>query len=187
MKAFLRKETAMAVLLAGLVGCGETIESVPAGPGPGGPGPMGGPGGGDPPGGGPPGNPVIKQIMTKLAKGPQSLTELIGMGLNESPPPWEKIQSQSKEYLSESNELAKQEPKKGSKESWEKLTAAWIESADDLDKAAQAKDQAAAKAAHDALKNSCKECHQAHRIMGPPGGPRPGGPGGPSPGGPPPA
>ena len=75
-------------------------------------------------------------------------------------------------------------PKKGSKESWEKLTAAWIESAGDLDEAARAKDLAAAKVAHDALKNSCKECHQAHRTMGPPGGPPPGGP---PPGGPPPA
>jgi hypothetical protein len=185
MTAILRRETALAVLLAGLVGCGgETIESAPPGPAPGGPGPMGGPDGG-PPGSGPPGNPAIKQIMTKLTKGPQSLTARIGKELDESPPPWETIQSQSKDYLSESNELAKQEPKKGSKESWEKLTAAWIESAGDLDEAARAKDLAAARVAHDALKNSCKECHQAHRTMGPPGGP--GGPGGPPPGGPPPA
>jgi hypothetical protein len=172
MTAILRRETALAVLLAGLVGCGgETIDSAPPGPGPGpgGPGPMGGPGGG------PPGNPAIKQIMTKLTKGPQSLTARIGKELDESPPPWETIQSQSKDYLSESNELAKQEPKKGSKESWEKLTAAWVESAGDLDEAARAKDLAAARVAHDALKNSCKECHQAHRIMGPPGGPPPGG------------
>jgi cytochrome c556 len=173
MTALLRKEVILAALLTGLVGCGGEPETSPA---PGGPGPMAGPGG-------PPGNPAIKQIMTKLAKGPNSLTEKIGKALNETPPPWETIQTQSKDYVHESGELAKHEPKKGSKESWEKLTAAWIESAGDLDKAAQAKDQAAAKVAHDTLKNSCKECHQAHRTMGPPGGPG----GGPRPGGPPPA
>ena len=83
MTAILLRETALAVLLAGLVGCaGEAIESAPPGPGPGpgGPGPMGGPGGG------PPGNPAIKQIMTKLTKGSQSLTARIGKELDESPP-----------------------------------------------------------------------------------------------------
>ncbi|APW61562.1 cytochrome c [Paludisphaera borealis] len=165
MIALLRKETALALLLTGLVGCGggEAMDGPPPGPG------------------GPPGNPAIKKIMVKLAKGPQSLTETIGKELNETPPPWETIQTQSKDYVHESGELVKQEPKKGSKESWEKLTAAWLVSAGELDAAAQAKDQAAAKVAHDALKNSCKECHQAHRTMGPPGGP--GGPGS----GPPPA
>ena len=47
---------------------------------------------------------------------------------------------------------------------------AYAESATALDRAAQAKDQAAAKAAHGKLTESCKGCHQQHRGMGPRGG-----------------
>ena len=36
--------------------------------------------------------------MTKLAKGPNSLTPLIGNELGQNPPPWETIQGQTKEY-----------------------------------------------------------------------------------------
>lgn len=148
MTSWLRKERILAAVASGLVGCGGAGSMEPSGPD------------GE-------GNQAVKRIMVKLAKGPDSLTARIGKELNETPPPWETIQAQSKDYVLESGELAKQEPKKGSKESWAKLTSALIESADSLEAAARAKDQPAAKVAHDALKNSCKECHRAHRTMGP--------------------
>jgi hypothetical protein len=128
--------------------------------------------------------------MTKLAKGPNSLTELLGKELNEGQPPWETIQGQSKEYALSAGDLGKYDPPKGSKESWTKLTDAFAESASELDRAAQAKDKDAAKVAHEQLKISCNACHREHRRMGrgmggPRGfGPPPGGPGGPPPGGP---
>jgi hypothetical protein len=148
--------------------------------------PQGGPAAAGPP------TPGIKQIMVKLAKGPQSLTPIIGNELNQDPPPWETIQGQTKEYVASASELGKYDPPKGAKESWIKLTAAFADSAVELDRAASAKDKDAARVAHDQLKNSCNACHQPHRGMGragggrPPGGPPPGGPGGPPPGGPPP-
>jgi hypothetical protein len=159
----------------------------------------------------PPAGPVstssrgIRRIMGRLTKGQSSLTEVIGKELKEATPAWETIQGQTKEYVQLVGEMTKYDPPKGTKESWTDLTAAYAESAGDLDKAAQAKDQSAALAAHGEIKNSCMGCHRQHRTMGPggPGGPgfggRPGGfpgmrkggfggppPGGPPPGGPPP-
>jgi Cytochrome C' len=132
------------------------------------------------------GVPGIRQIMTKLAKGPNALTSVIGNELNQSPPPWETIQGQAKEYYQSASDMGKYDPPKGTKESWTKLTTAYADMAADLERAAVAKNKESAKVAHDQLKNSCNACHQQHRGMGRPGGigigPR-GGPGGPPPGG----
>ena len=139
-------------------------------------------------------SPEIKEIMTKLAKGPNSLTPVLGNELKADQPAWETIQGQTKEYAQLAGELVKYDPPKGSKESWTKLTGEYSAAASELDKAAQAKDKDAALQAHGQVANSCMSCHRQHRTMGPgPGGPRgkmgppgfgPGGPGGPPPGGP---
>jgi hypothetical protein len=142
-----------------------------------------GPGGG---GGGPPG---IRQIMGKLGRGPGALTAVIGNDMQQDPLQWDTLQGHTKEYAHSTSELSKYDPPKGAKESWTKLTAAFTETAAELDRAAVAKDKEAARVAHDQLKNSCNACHQEHRRMGrggggpggfgPPGGP--GGRGGPRP------
>jgi hypothetical protein len=147
-------------------------------------------------------SPSIREIMIKLTKGPNSLTPVLGKELKDNPPPWETIQGQTREFALLAAALGNSEPPKGSKDSWEQLTADYAGTAADLDRAAQAKDSAAALAAHRLLAESCRSCHQEHRKMGPgrggpPGfGPPPGGPGfgpppgrpgsGPPPGGPPP-
>jgi hypothetical protein len=138
--------------------------------------------------------PGIRQIMTKLAKGPKALTSVIGNELNQNPPPWETIQGQTKEYSQSASEMGKYDPPGGTMESWIKLTTAFAESAAELDKAAIAKNKETAMVAHDQLKNSCNACHMQHRGMramrpagpqgvdsgrGPVGPPPGGGPGGP--------
>ena len=105
--------------------------------GPGGPGPGGPPGPGA-------GSPQIKTIMVKLNKGPSSLNSLIGQALKAEKPDWDTIQPQTKEYAQLASDMAKHEPAKGSKESWTKLTGEYADLANALDKAAQAKDKAAA-------------------------------------------
>jgi hypothetical protein len=148
-------------LAAGLVagGCGEGEAEDQAAQAP--------PGaGGGMPGGGAPVSPGIKKIMGKLAKGPNSLTPLIGNELGQNPPPWETIQGQTKEYAQSASELGTYDPPRGAKESWIKLTTAFAESAAELDKAAVAKNKETAMVAHDQLKNSCNACHQQHRRMG---------------------
>ena len=154
------------------------------------------------PSGGPPAaksSPEVKAIMVKLTKGPNSLTPVIGKGLNEAQPPWETLQPQTKEYAQLASEMGQYDPPKGSKESWAKQTSTYAEMATEMDRATQARDKDAALAAHAQITNSCMSCHREHRMMGPgrggppggrpgfgpPGGPPGGGPGGPPGFGPP--
>jgi hypothetical protein len=128
--------------------------------------------------------------MTRIGKGPNSLDRLLDAELKVEQPAWDTIQPQAAEYAKLAADIGKAEPSKGSKDSWTKLTAAFAESATALDKAAQAKDLAAARTAHQNLAASCMACHREHRGgpggPGGPGGRGPGGPGGRGPGGPPP-
>jgi cytochrome c556 len=112
----------------------------------------------------------IKQIMMKVGRGPQALNGAIGRGLDAEQPAWDTLQPQAKEYAQLASDLGLNDPPKGSKESWKQYTSSYAESAAALERAAQAKDQSAAKAAHAKLTESCKGCHQEHRGMGPRGG-----------------
>jgi hypothetical protein len=104
--------------------------------------------------------------MVKLGKGPQALTSVIGDELKAEPPPWNTLQLQAKEYTELAAALGHSEPARGSRESWEKQTTAFIESAAALDRALQSRDLEAAKAAHAKLTGACTECHREHRRMG---------------------
>ena len=136
--------------------------------------------------------------MVKVGQGPKSLQSSLVDDLKQDQPAWDTIQGKAKEYAALASELGKNEPTKGDKGNWSKLTLAFAESAAGLDKGAHAKDKAQTKEALDSLGNSCMACHREHRTMRGPGGgrpggggpgrggPPPGGPGGPPPGGPPP-
>jgi hypothetical protein len=125
--------------------------------------------------------------MGKLTKGPNSLTPVIGKELEADPPAWDTIQPQTKEYARLAAAMGKNDPPKGTKESWTKLSAVFADSAAALDKAAQARNRDAAVEAHGQIAGSCMECHRAHRQMGPGMGGGGGGPRGGFPkGGPPP-
>ena len=156
-----------------LGGCGDTPPA--EAPLPTAPGPV--VGGGPPPPPGTPSGPVadehghdhgagIGAIMTKLAKGPNSLTPVLGKELAADPVAWETVLPQAKEYAHLASEMGGFDPPKGAKDSWAKLTGAYAQSAADLEKAAEKKDKDAALAAHKQLANSCMTCHQAHRVMG---------------------
>jgi hypothetical protein len=168
-------------------GCGEEPGAVLSGPGagPGASGPGPGPAAADVATLGD--SPTVKQIMGKLTRGPASLTGIIGRELEADPPAWEMIQPQTQEYARLAAAMGKNEPPRGSKESWSKLTGEFASSAGAMDKAAKAKDRDAALEAHGAITGSCMNCHREHRGGGPGmGGPGMGGPGmGPGIGGPP--
>jgi len=169
----------LAALLLGAFGCGDDPPAGPPGPG----------AAGERPGPGPsaPGavdarplgaSPTIKQIMGKLTKGPNSLTPVIGKELEADPPAWETIGPQTQEYARLAAAMSKNDPPRGSKESWAKLATAFATTAEALNKAAQAKDRNAALEAHGVITGSCMECHREHRRGGPGGGgPGMGGPG----------
>jgi hypothetical protein len=123
-------------------------------------------------------SPSIKQIMGRLTKGPGSLTPVIGNELQDNQPPWQTIQTQTREYARLAAALGQNEPPKGSKDSWATHASAFAQSATELDRAAQSKNLDLALAAHGKIANSCNECHREHRMMGrgmgggfgPPGG-----------------
>ncbi len=154
---------------------GPAAKAGPAGPGPGGPG-MGGPGGGR-------ARSPMREAMEKIGRGPTALTPTIGKALEAASPDWASIQGQTKEYARLAATLGESKPPRGDEQSWTRLSAAFLASAQALDKAAVAKDKAAALEAHGKLAGSCKECHGQHRMMGRgPGGPQRGGRAAPPPG-----
>src|SRR4051812_42429824 len=107
--------------------------------------------------------PTIKEVMGKLHKGAQSPLAKLKTQLGSSSPDWDTIQKTTKDFVILGAALAKNDPPKGGKESWQKLADAYFQDAKALDDAAKAKDAAAAQAAHKRLQASCKSCHGAHK------------------------
>jgi len=116
--------------------------------------------------------------MAKLnGRGPGALTPAIGKALDADPPAWDTITPQTQEYARLAAAMSKNDPPRGSKDSWANLTKAFAATAEALNKAAQAKDRDAALEAHGIITGSCMECHKEHRRGGGMGGPGMGGPG----------
>jgi hypothetical protein len=105
----------------------------------------------------------IREIMGKLAKGPESLVTQLDTELKSDSPPWDTVQTQTKQLLSLAIAMGAEEPPQGEKASWAKLTAEFAGSASDMNRAALAEDKDAALDAHDKITNSCIVCHKAHK------------------------
>jgi hypothetical protein len=107
--------------------------------------------------------PTIKQVMKKLNSGQNSITTTIGKELRDDAPMWDDIKKETLEYVKFVDALGKNDPPRGEKDSWAKLSKEYVESARALDDAAQKKDRKAALAAHTKITNACKTCHMEHR------------------------
>jgi hypothetical protein len=107
--------------------------------------------------------PSIKEIMGKLNKGPTSMTPTLGKALKEDEPGWDAIQKTTKEFVELAECLGKNEPPKGDKKSWEKLTNDYARIAKELDAAVRKKNKEEAQLAHVKLTQACKNCHLAHK------------------------
>jgi hypothetical protein len=109
--------------------------------------------------------PDVKAIMGKLNKGPKAMTAALKKDLGADEPDWVKIQKDAKEFAKLATAMGKNEPPKGSKESWEQLTKQYAEYGKALEEAAQKKDKTAAKLAHGKLSTPmfCKSCHSVHK------------------------
>jgi cytochrome c556 len=108
-------------------------------------------------------DPTIKDIMARAHKGSKSLLGTINTELKQDEPDWNDVQKDSKELLDLGKSLGKNEPPRGDKESWDRLTKAYEASAEALQSAAESKNQQAAKTALGKIQGSCKACHMAHR------------------------
>ena len=107
--------------------------------------------------------PSIKAIMTKAHKGGDSLLFTVGKELKAADPDWADIQKKSKELVKLGTALSKNEPPKGEKASWEKLTKAYVDTAKQLDAASKAKEKTKAVNAQAKLTKMCMNCHKAHK------------------------
>jgi hypothetical protein len=105
----------------------------------------------------------IKEIMTKAHKGGNSLLATVGNDLKAADPDWEDVQKKTKELVKLGTALGKNEPPKGSKPSWEKLTKSYVDTAKELEAAVTAKEKKKAVAAHTKLTKMCAACHKAHK------------------------
>jgi hypothetical protein len=108
-------------------------------------------------------DPTVKEIMTRLHKGANAPLFRLKKELQAGQPNWGDIQNTTKEFATLGVALEKDDPPRGGKESWARLTREYAGSARTLDEAAQRKDKPAALAAQTRLAGSCMACHKAHR------------------------
>jgi hypothetical protein len=107
--------------------------------------------------------PTVKAIMGKANKGSDSLFYGIRQDLKDDEPDWPEIQKSAKELVRLLNDLGKNDPPQGQKDSWARLARAYLENARALQAAAGKQDRRAANAAVSKIEGSCTGCHKVHR------------------------
>jgi hypothetical protein len=105
----------------------------------------------------------IKVIMTKAHKGGDSLIGKLAVELRGDEPEWALIQKQTRELIELGTALSRATPPKGKKESWDRLTKAYVENAKEMNAAAQKKDQEPTSARLKTLTGMCAKCHGQHK------------------------
>jgi hypothetical protein len=103
-----------------------------------------------------------KQIMQKV-NGPKGAFADVRKGLAQATPDWTAVTKQSKEIVTLTDALCINSPRKGEKDSWDKLTKAYNKSAKELVEACDKMDLKAAKAAQQSLATACMPCHRVHK------------------------
>jgi cytochrome c556 len=107
--------------------------------------------------------PSVKEIMKRLHQGSGAPNVIIRMELQDEQPDWAAVQRLSMDFVTLGAALGKNNPPKGDRQSWGKVSAQYLEAAQAMNAAAQKKDKPAALAAHTRLNQVCKTCHDAHR------------------------
>ena len=108
--------------------------------------------------------PKTEDIMKAVfKKGTGKFSSVLKKQVEASPTDWPAIQKTTKEIATLGAALEKNEPEKGSKESFKKLAGKFGENTKHLHDAAESKDLAKVKDAQKVIGGSCMECHKAHR------------------------
>jgi cytochrome c556 len=108
-------------------------------------------------------NPDIETIMKKVNGGKGFQKKQLPDALKASPIDWTSVQKITKEYSELCSYLGKNEPPKGDKQSWDKLTKEYAANAKKLDDAAEKKDKDAVVKTQQVLGASCNACHKQHK------------------------
>jgi cytochrome c556 len=106
--------------------------------------------------------PTISDVMRKV-NGKAGLQKAVGKALTSDMIDWADVQKKTKELVEHVEALGKNTPEKGTKDSWEKLTKSWLDSAKKVDDAAKMKDKDATTKALTTLQGACRTCHSAHK------------------------
>jgi cytochrome c556 len=108
--------------------------------------------------------PSIEEIMKKVNGGKGLQKKQLPDSLKASPVDWPAVQKLTKEYAELAAALGQNDPPKGEKASWAKLTKAYADAAKKLNDAAEKKDKEALLAVHNQIGKSCGGCHKAHKA-----------------------
>ncbi len=107
--------------------------------------------------------PTVKEIMKK-ANSPTGIYANLGQDLKDDNPSWPDVQQEAKDLAALAGQLRQATPPRGDKDSWDKLTKAYADSAKSLAQATAKMDQDGARAAWAKMGGAtCKTCHKAHR------------------------
>ena len=106
---------------------------------------------------------TIKQVMKLCFDDEEGLLESLTTLTKEASPKWDTISQQTKSWVSAAESLGKNKPKKGTPESWEKLTKKFVEDGKTLDVAAGKKESKDVLAALKTIEGACKGCHPVHK------------------------
>jgi cytochrome c556 len=102
-------------------------------------------------------------VMKKLFAGKASpLNTLKGQVKGESPD-WSKVKKAAESFTKYGPALGKNDPPRGEKSSWDKLTKALADASKELDDAAKEEDLKKTGDVVKKIAGSCKNCHQAHK------------------------
>jgi cytochrome c556 len=107
-------------------------------------------------------SPTIIEIMTKAHKSRTGLRDQIKKEADSGSPNWTNVQKMTKEFVALASALEKNDPPKGDKAGWKKLSQEYYEQVKGLDAAAGKKDTKAVADANRKLGSNCKGCHDAH-------------------------
>jgi hypothetical protein len=107
--------------------------------------------------------PSIDTIMKRLNGKNGIQKAALPAALKASPVDWAGVQKLTKEYADLAGALGKNDPPKGDKMNWEKLTKAYADNAKELHAAAEKKDKDAVQSLHRKFGGMCMNCHRAHR------------------------
>ena len=108
-------------------------------------------------------NPDIETIMKKVNAKKGGLHAALMSDLKAGTVDWDAASKKSKEYYDLVSSLGKNDPPKGDKKSWEKLTKDYTDNAKTLADSCEKKDKSGATGALGKISNSCMTCHRAHR------------------------
>jgi cytochrome c556 len=103
---------------------------------------------------------VMKTLFNKKSG---KFSSVLKKQVDASPTNWEELQKTTDEIAKYGKALGKNDPEKGSKDSFKKLADKLADNTKALDDAADSKDLAKVKASQKAIGGSCKACHDAHR------------------------